>query len=86
VGDKDARIRNTLQPELNQELLYTLGPFMNTIGEELMSFPQSRKKDVVDCMSIAVANRFRPPSREEREAKLKSRQKWMSRTSNVCGY
>jgi len=86
VGDKDARIRNTLQPELNQELLYTLSPFLALIGEELMSFPQSKKKDIVDCMSIAVANRYRPPSSEERENKRKAQRKWMSRSSNVCGY
>lgn len=86
LGDKDARIRNTLQPELNQNLLFTLEAYETIVAEELASFPQSRKKDIVDCMSIGVMNRYRPPNENERESLRKEKKRWMRRTTNITGY
>jgi phage terminase large subunit-like protein len=86
AGDKDARIRSVLQPELNKGAIYSLPAFAGLVNEELKSFPQSRKKDIVDCLSIAISNRIRPESVEERELSLKAKKKFAHRTSNITGY
>jgi hypothetical protein len=86
AGDKDARIRSVLQPELNKNLIHSLDAYKHLVNEELSSFPQSRKKDIVDCLSIAVSNRIRPESVEEHELRLKSKKKFAHRTSNITGY
>ncbi len=85
-GDKDVRIRNVLQPELDAKRIYALEAYKPAIDEEIVAFPQSRRKDIVDCLATAVANRILPPTVEERERREKSKRKFAHRTTNITGY
>lgn len=86
AGDKDARIRSNLQPELEGKRLYVAEPYISTVMEELMSFPQSGKKDVLDMLAIGVANAQVPPGEDEKREAREAEEAWAHRTSNVTGY
>jgi hypothetical protein len=86
MGDKDARIRSTLQPLLDAKRLYVVEAFSSALNEELRSFPQSRRKDVLDALQIAVSNRFTPEDELARERRKLAEERWKHRTQNVCGY
>lgn len=70
-GDKVARIRSTLQPELHGTRLYVVEDYIPAVLEEARAFPQSTKKDILDALANGVANSIVPdnPARlEERMA------------------
>ena len=60
VGDKDARIRSALQPQLEKGSLYVHENIHTLVREEQVAFPQSRKKDILDMLTIAINNRSKP--------------------------
>jgi hypothetical protein len=86
MGDKDARIRSTLQPEFEKKQVYCVEAFHQLVNEEVRAFPQSRKKDIIDALQIAIANRIRPWNEQELLAKRRAKERFRRRTSNVCGY
>jgi len=86
IGDKDARIRSNLQPELDAGRLFVHEVFMPEVVEELGAFPQSHKKDIIDMLSSAVANSRQPLAPEEIERRRGLRDQWSRRPKNAVGY
>lgn len=56
LPDKDAKIRNFIQPLLDRGQVYVTGTIGEYIEEEIMTFPGGMKKDLLDAMEIG--NRF----------------------------
>src|SRR6056297_2281174 len=71
-GDKDARIRAALEPELHAGRVFVDERFYDLLMEEVEHFPQSQKKDILDMLSIAFKAINRPLSPEEEEVKLRA--------------
>jgi len=86
TGDKDATIRTTLQPLLAQGKIYAVPGSREIIGEEVRSFPSSRRKDVLDMMKIAIKGSVRPLSAEERADEDEYDRRWRTRRRTVTGY
>ena len=59
------RIRNDLQPEFENGLIYALREPKRYIDEEKNTFPQSNRMDVLDVLSTLIRNSIRPISEEE---------------------
>ena len=59
LGDKEATIRNVLQPFLSRGKLYARKEIADRLREELRIFP-SNKMDLLDAVKIAVFKTFRP--------------------------
>lgn len=76
TGDKDARIRTELQPRLERSQVYIVEGFYGLFVSELKGFPTSRKKDILDALSIALKASSIPRSPldiEEEEERMASR-------------
>ena len=87
VGDKTIRIRNDLQPLLDRGLIYCLDTYRDEVEGELISFPQSEHRDILDALSIAVRNSQVPPSPEELKLQREAEETWANRViTNVTGY
>lgn len=86
VGDKDARIRSVLQPELDAQRVFVHGAYVADVNEELRSFPQSHKKDILDMLSIAIANARQPISADEVARRAAIVDPWSRRPRNAVGY
>jgi hypothetical protein len=65
-GEKDARIRSTLQPVLAENRLYVQDHDMLKVLEEQRAFPQSKKKDILDMLCLGISNSTRPIGEAER--------------------
>jgi hypothetical protein len=85
-SDKDARIRSALQPLLERKGLYAVESVQKLLNGELVGFPQSRRKDFLDALATAVTKRVVPEGGDAKEAKKRSKERWMRRTSNRAGY
>lgn len=59
LGDKEATIRNVLQPFLNRNKLFARREIADRLRDELRVFP-SNKMDLLDAVKIAVFKSFRP--------------------------
>jgi hypothetical protein len=86
TGEKDAVIRNTLQPLLEQELLYVEKSVKHLVLDELNIFPQSNKKDILDMWCLALNNTYRPESEVEAEEREQEEESWKQRVVNFAGY
>ena len=85
-GDKDSRIRTQMEPLLRRGLLYSVPSFIDDIHAELKVFPDSPKKDVIDALSMALAELQIPE-----DPKTIRRRAWKTEISNgegdeVTGY
>lgn len=85
-GDKDARIRSYLQPELEAGNLYVLESFLPTVDEERKAFPMSNKKDVLDMLASAVMLSSRPMSESEIIKRQEMDDEWENRIHGAAGY
>jgi phage terminase large subunit-like protein len=86
AGEKDAVIRSSLDPLLRQNLLYVDKNLKTKVLEELNTFPQSPRKDILDMLSLAINSTIRPL--DEREIKMKRRRdnRFYNRMANAAGY
>ena len=85
-GEKDARIRTTLQPAYEQGRIYILEPYMRMVEEEQKMFPQSNKKDILDMLSLAIRSSNRPWSETELAA-INDEDNWFNESrGNAAGY
>jgi len=64
LGDKEATIRNILQPFLNRGKLFVRRDIGDKVISELKVFPSNRM-DVLDALKIAVYKTFRPDRTDE---------------------
>jgi hypothetical protein len=86
VGDKDARIRTLWEPELAKGLIYVVEAYKIKLSDEVKSFPQSNKKDIMDAGAIAIAGSRRPLTTEELELREKANEAWKERRVSYAGY
>ena len=85
-GDKNARIRVNLQPELEMRRLYVCEAYAAEVESEQKLFPQSLRKDILDCLSHAVARSVTPEAPEVlAEAKVRE-EMHRYRGSSCVGY
>ena len=86
TGDKDSVIRSTLEPVFQAGKLYCEESVYDLLYEQKMGFPQSRKKDILDALSLAVASNSRPRNEQETAIKKKRDNRFKRRRVNVTGY
>lgn len=86
-GDKDARIRAALEPDLNAGRVFVDEAYFDLLMEELEHFPQSQKKDILDMLSIAFKALRRPLTPTEITEKDNAGKQWSRRAlHNAAGY
>jgi len=66
--------------------LYVPEAFASTVREELLGFPQSKKKDILDMLTSGAKNRLVPDSPETVMFIEKQKEAWRGRTNNAAGY
>jgi len=86
VGEKTARIRTTLQPELERGNFYVEESIWPEFWEEQRAFPQSQRKDVLDMVTIALKAAVRPLSQEEERRKKSAERKRRAAIRGITGY
>jgi phage terminase large subunit-like protein len=86
AGDKDARIRNNLEPLLKKGQLYVLTSDLLKVMEEVRGFPNSRKKDILDMLSSGVKNSIKPFPEEEVARRKQEEDEFDSRACGAAGY
>lgn len=87
AGEKVARIRATLLPELEAGRLYIASVHFDAVEEEKRGFPQAvHKMDILDMLSTGIAGAYVPAAPEEVVASREADEAFMYRTSNVAGY
>jgi len=86
TGDKDARIRSYLQPELNSGNLYVLESYLPMVEEERKAFPMSTQKDILDMLAAAVMLSSRPMAKKELQERQVAEDEWENRHHNAAGY
>jgi hypothetical protein len=86
TGDKDGRIRSTLDPIMSRGDLYVSVPYFDEVRIEQKSFPQSSRKDILDMLTLGVSNSTRPFTPEEEESFHEQDSWWANRTRNIAGY
>jgi hypothetical protein len=86
TGEKDAVIRSTLDPILKQELLFVEKNCKELFMEELHTFPQSNRKDILDAVCLAEKATIRPMDETELEEEENERDEFAQREANVAGY
>lgn len=85
-GDKDARIRSYLQPELESGNLYVLESYLHLVDEERRSFPMSTKKDILDMLASAVMLSHKPISESDLIKRQELEDEWDNRIHGAAGY
>jgi hypothetical protein len=86
TGEKDAVIRNTLQPLLERNLLYVEKNVKAKVLDELNVFPQSNRKDILDMWCLLINHSYRPRDEKELEAQEEEKDAWNQRIVNYAGY
>lgn len=87
IGDKDARIRNTLDPVFREKKLLVCKGFEGKVEEETKGFPQSRKKDILDMLSSGISNTIIPEDPAEEAKILQERnERRRKQGKNLAGY
>jgi hypothetical protein len=86
TGEKDAVIRNTLQPVLEKRNLYAEKSIRQKLLDEVTTFPASNRKDILDMLCLGINNTIRPLSEKEMYEKEKQDEAWSKRTANAAGY
>jgi hypothetical protein len=85
-GEKDSVIRATLEPVLQQGQLYVEKSIRTKVLEELNVFPNSRKKDILDMLAIALNASRQPVSEDEIEERNEIEDSFAKRVVNAAGY
>ena len=85
-GDKDARIRTTMQPVLEAGKLFIVEEYYELFWEEQRSFPQSMKKDILDATSMALMGAVTPVGEEEKSRVKSMKSKRLRSKNPVTGY
>ena len=87
TGDKDARITSAIGPELDRGTLYIASPYLPALSEELLGFPMSKKKDILDALAAGLRFGITPMA-PENIASARERRSLRARgaTSNATGY
>lgn len=86
-GDKDARIRTALQPPLAEGRIWVAEPLFDLLWEEMRSFPQSARKDILDMLATAVRSLNRPLTAKEERDHAEAGKRWSRRAAvNSAGY
>ncbi|KKM23824.1 hypothetical protein LCGC14_1611310 [marine sediment metagenome] len=84
-GDKDGRIRSTLQPILDRGELYVAEPYVADVREEQRTFPLAQKKDILDMMTMAINNSIKPLSHKELVRRQREDDEFENRQHNLAG-
>jgi hypothetical protein len=86
LPQKDAKLRNFVQPLLDQGLVYAAHPIRQYIEEEVMTFPGGLKRDTLDAMEIADRFSIRPLTGSERAFEKTEEESYRSKVTNSSGY
>lgn len=86
LGNKDSVIRSNLEPCLQAGKLYCESTVYDLLYEQIMGFPQSTKKDILDAVSLGVQSNYKPRNEEEIARKKNRVNKFKRRRVNVAGY
>jgi len=89
LGDKEATIRNIIQPFLEKGRLYAREEIAQMVREEIRTFP-SRSMDLLDALKIAIFKSHRPdtPFNEEEDdddGPTRPRSRW-EKANSLSGY
>jgi hypothetical protein len=89
LGDKEATIRNIIQPFLEKGRLYAREEIAQMVREEIRTFP-SRSMDLLDALKIAIFKSHRPdtPFNEEEDdddRPARPRSRW-EKANSLSGY
>jgi phage terminase large subunit-like protein len=85
LGEKVARIQSTLDPVYAAGRLFVAKHHKLQLEEEKRAFPQSRKKDILDALSSAITNSFRPMNEKENELKRLADEGFRNRHTSPWG-
>lgn len=86
LPNKDAKLRNFIQPLLDQGLVYAAHPIKKHIEEEIMTFPGGKKRDTMDAMEIADRFSMRPLSGEDYLREQEAEKSYRGKVTNRAGY
>ncbi len=86
VGDKDANIRTTLQPLFEKGLIYCVPTAIDNVMQEVRMFPNSRKKDILDAITLAEKASVCPESPEVIEEEEEREEMMALGRNRVTGY
>jgi len=86
LPDKVAKLRNFLQPLLEQRRIFAVPKVAAFIEEELLMFPGGSLKDTLDAMELAYRTSVCPEDAESREAKSRIGTNNRANVSKVTGY
>ena len=86
-GDKVARIRTSLEPELRAGRVYVDENAYDSIWSEMSAFPQSIRMDILDMLSLGMRTLNTPMGADEYKAKQRADKRWSRRAMvNAAGY
>lgn len=88
VVDKDVRIRSNLHPVFMNNLVYATSSIYPKIKEEIIVFPDGKKKDALDAFAIGERGMILPSSEEEEGEHNEAEEEmlYLSDRSPVTGY
>lgn len=87
LGDKVVTIRNIIQPELERGNLYVNEEYRHILNEELMTFPASTKKDLLDALKIAIKFSTEPTADDDSRYYTRTRVSgYLDDANPVTGY
>jgi phage terminase large subunit-like protein len=75
-GDKSARIRTCLAPELQAGRFYVTEDFEKDFLEEKNTFPQSKKMDILDSIEKSMRELITPESEEDEGIRMNAEEEW----------
>jgi hypothetical protein len=85
-GDKDARIRASLQVILDKRKLFATEKLYGLVEDELMTFGGGSRQDVLDAISIANEASFKPKDPEDYYEEEEVRLARSTTRNKVTGY
>lgn len=86
-GDKVARIRTAIGPEIEGGRLYVDEGVFNLVKAEMDAFPQSVRMDILDMVSLGLKTLNTPISEEDYMRKIRADKRWARRAQvNAAGY
>lgn len=89
TGDKVVRIRSQLSSILSRGQLYVPEQYLSMVKEELVSFPLSKKMDILDTLAICEKASHKPPPTEDEdfdEDDIRPVEKYELTRNPVTGY
>lgn len=86
LPNKDAKLRDFLQPLLEFNLVYACPPVFSFIEAEIKAFPGGILKDTLDAMEIAERDSVRPMDAEEQNYQNGRERAYRGRIRSRAGY